>query len=179
MNARSTLKTALLAALTAPVLALAAGDHAGGHGDDHARTMGDMHPDMQGSAGMAGHGSAAGKPGDPAKISRTVPLAMGDDMRFIPDEISVKAGETIRFFLVNKGKVNHEMVIGTAAELDEHAEMMRKMPGMQHTEPNQINLAPGQRGGIVWTFDKAGSFAFACLVPGHKEVGMVGKIVVN
>lgn len=178
MKAR-TLKFALVAALTAPALALAAGDHAGGHGDDQAKAIGDMHQGMHGSAAMAGHGSATGKPGDPAKVSRTVPLAMGDDMRFITDEISVKAGETIRFFVVNKGKMNHEMVIGTAAELDEHAEMMRMMPGMQHTEPNQINLAPGQRGSIVWTFDKAGSFAFACLAPGHKEVGMVGKIVVN
>lgn len=178
MNVR-TLTIALVATLTAPVLALAAGDHAGGHGDHHDKAMGNMHQDMHGSAGMVGHGSASGKPGDPAKVSRTVPLEMDDSMRFTPAEINVKAGETIRFFVVNKGKVPHEVVIGTAGELDEHAEMMRKMPGMQHAEPNQITLAPGQRGGIVWTFDKAGSFAFACLVPGHKEAGMAGKIAVN
>ena len=100
-------------------------------------------------------------------------------MRFTPAEISVKAGETIRFFVVNKGRLPHEMVIGTANELDEHAEMMRKMPDMKHAEPNQLNLGPGQRGGIVWTFDKSGAFAFACLVPGHKEAGMVGKIAVD
>jgi uncharacterized cupredoxin-like copper-binding protein len=174
MNARI-LKLAVAAALAAPLLTLAAGEHAGGHGPG----MGDMHKEMHGSADMAGHGSAAGMPGDPAKGSRTVPVEMDDSMRFAPAEIDVKAGETIRFFVVNRGKVTHEMVIGTAVELDEHAEMMRRTPGMRHAEPNQITLAPGQRGGIVWTFDKAGSFAFACLVPGHKEAGMVGKIVVN
>jgi hypothetical protein len=39
------------------------------------------------------------------------------------------------------------MVIGSIAELKEHAEMMRKMPGMEHDEPNMITLKPGQRGG--------------------------------
>ncbi len=36
----------------------------------------------------------------------------------------------MRFYIVNKGKVPHEMVIGTAKEIDGHAAMMRKMPGM-------------------------------------------------
>jgi len=177
MNAR-TIKHLLIATLAAPLVALAAGEHGGGHGKD----MADMHKGMQGmhgSGATGGHDSAAGKPGDPAKVSRTVPVEMDDNMRFTPSEISVKAGETIRFFVVNKGKIPHEMVIGSQAELDEHAEMMKKMPGMKHAEPNQINLEPGKRGGIVWTFDKAGTFAFACLVPGHKEAGMVGKIAVN
>ena len=89
--------------------------------------------------------------------------------------MTVKAGETVRFFIVNKGKVPHEMVIGTTAEITEHAEMMKKMPGMVHKEANQITLAPGQRGGIVWQFAKAGTVTYACLVPGHKEAGMVGE----
>ncbi|MDE1948258.1 MAG: cupredoxin family protein [Burkholderiales bacterium] len=178
MNVRI-LKLALVAALTAPALVFAAGSHAGGDGDGHGEAMNDMHEDMHGGAGMVGQGPAAGMPGDPSKVSRTVPVEMDDNMRFTPAQISVKAGETIRFFVVNKGKVRHEMVIGTAAELDEHAQMMRKMPGMQHAEANQLSLEPGQRSAIVWTFDKAGSFAFACMVPGHKEAGMVGKIVVN
>jgi len=42
-----------------------------------------------------------------------------------------------------------------------------------------ITLAPGQRGGIVWQFDKPGAVDFACLVPGHREAGMVGKVEVQ
>jgi uncharacterized cupredoxin-like copper-binding protein len=120
---------------------------------------------------------AAGRPGDPAKVDRTVDIGMDDTMRYNPDRIDVKAGETVRFFIKNNGKTDHEMVIGTLEELKEHAEMMRKMPSMQHAEPNMIRLAPGQRGGIVWQFDKAGTVNFACLIPGHMEAGMVGKIV--
>jgi len=53
------------------------------------------------------------------------------------------------------------------------------MSDMQHAEPNTITLAPGQRGGIVWQSDKPGAVDFACLVPGHMEAGMVGKVEVQ
>ena len=170
----------LTATLAAPPMALAGGEHGGEHhGGGHGTTMDEMHKTMPGHDATQAHESAAGKPGDSAKVTRTVLVEMHDNMRFTPSEVSVKAGETIRFFVINKGRIAHEMVIGSTAELDEHAEMMRKMPGMKHAEPNQITLDPGKRGGIVWTFDKAGTFAFACLVPGHKEAGMVGSISVD
>jgi len=172
-----TLKIALATALATPTLLLAAGNHEGGHGQPGAHGGHDMAGMHQG--GMAAHASAAGRPGDPAQVKRTVPVRMDDGMRFTPAAITVKAGETVRFFIVNQGQLVHEMVIGTQAELDQHAEMMKKMPGMQHAEPNQISLNAGQRGGIVWTFDQPGSYAFACLVPGHKEAGMVGTITVQ
>ena len=71
------------------------------------------------------------------------------------------------------------MVIGTVSELKEHAEMMRKMPGMTHEESNMISLDPGESGELVWQFANTGSFDFACLVPGHLEAGMTGKIKVE
>lgn len=165
---KKTLSILMLGAL--PAIVWATGDHAGGHG-------------MQGHdmAGMQNdaHASLAGRPGDPAKVSRTVKVTMDDSMRYSPNKIDVKAGETVRFLVRNTGKIQHEMVIGSMDELKEHAEMMRQMPGMQHAEPNMITLKPGQRGGIVWQFDKSGKVDFACLVPGHMEAGMVGKVMVE
>lgn len=171
---QKTLSILIIAAL--PAIALAAGDHAGGSGTDgrqgmQGHDMAGMHQDM--------HASMAGKPGNPGKASRTIEVIMDDSMRFAPEKISVKAGETIRFFVRNKGKLRHVMVIGTMDELKQHAETMRKMPDMQHGEPNMITLATGQRGGIVWQFDKPGAVDFACLVPGHMEAGMVGKVEVQ
>lgn len=162
----------LLAAL--PALALAAGNPS----DSHGHAMSDMQKNMAGMH-QDTHGASYGKAGDPAKVSRTVGVSMDDTMRFTPDRISVKAGETIRFFIKNSGKLPHEMILGTMSEFKEHAAMMRNMPGMKHAEPNMIALAPGQRGGIVWQFDKAGEVKFACLVPGHMEAGMVGTIKVE
>lgn len=160
-----------------PAMALAAGNHAGGHGmGDHKMTPGghDMSA-MEKTASV----SAVGKPGDPARVDRTIEVVMNDSMRFTPEKISVKAGETIRFFVRNAGRIPHEMVIGSLDELKEHAEMMRKMPGMEHEEPNMITLKAGQRGGIVWQFDKPGTVDFACLIPGHMEAGMTGKVQVE
>jgi uncharacterized cupredoxin-like copper-binding protein len=47
---------------------------------------------------------------------------------------------------------------------------------MPHTEPNLARLRPGQRGRIIWQFDSTGTVHFACLIRGHMEAGMLGKI---
>ena len=164
---------------TLPVLASASGDHAGGHEMEGQMMQGHDMADMEHGMGDEAHDSMAGKPGDPEKVDRTIDITMDDNMRYTPSSISVKTGETVRFFIKNNGKMNHEMVIGSMDELKEHAEMMRKMPNMKHVEANMITLAPAQRGGIVWQFDKAGEVDFACLMPGHMEAGMTGKIDVE
>jgi len=64
-------------------------------------------------------------------------------------------------------------------ELMEHAEMMRNMPAMEHAEPNQVTLAPGKSGNLVWQFTHSGVFDFACLQPGHFEAGMRGAVSVK
>jgi uncharacterized cupredoxin-like copper-binding protein len=117
--------------------------------------------------------------GDPKKASRTIEIRMTDDMRFAPNQLQIKLGETVRLVAVNAGKVLHEIVIGTPQELKAHAEMMKKHPGMEHDEPYMAHVDPGKKGDIVWTFNRAGSFEFACLIPGHFEAGMIGRITVK
>ena len=117
--------------------------------------------------------------GDPKKVKRTVEIRMTDDMRFAPNQIQVKLGETVRLVAVNAGKVLHEIVIGTPQELKAHAAMMKKHPGMEHDEPYMAHVEPGHKGAIVWNFNRAGTFEFACLIPGHFEAGMIGRITVK
>lgn len=123
--------------------------------------------------------TAFGQQGDPKKVTRTIKVGMGDDMRFTPSDIVVKRGETVRFVVHNGGKQLHEMVLGTQEALKEHAELMKKFPGMEHADPSMAHVKPGQDGEIVWQFTKAGEFQFACLLPGHFEAGMVGRLVVR
>jgi uncharacterized cupredoxin-like copper-binding protein len=113
-----------------------------------------------------------------AKRARTIAIRMGDDMRFTPDRIQVRQGETVRFVVHNGGAVLHEMVIGTGAELAEHAALMRRFPTMEHDEPFIAHVKPGADGQMVWNFNRPGTFQFACLVAGHFEAGMQGTIVV-
>lgn len=122
---------------------------------------------------------AWGIAGDAGKVDRVITIRMSDNMRFSPERIEVKRGQTLRLVVQNEGKVLHELVIGSKKELDEHAALMLKFPNMEHDEPYMVHVDPGKKGDIVWTFNRAGEFDFACLIAGHYQAGMVGKIVVR
>ena len=122
---------------------------------------------------------AFGREGDPNRVTRTVKLDMTDAFRFTPADVTVRRGETVKFVVANSGKVLHEMVLGTTEELREHAALMKKFPDMEHADANMAHVKPGAKGEIVWQFTKAGEYQFACLIPGHDEADMVGKVVVK
>lgn len=117
--------------------------------------------------------------GDAKRVTRTIQVQMLDTMRFVPERIDVKQGETVKFVVRNDGKVLHEMVIGNRKSLDEHMAVMMKNPGMEHDQPYSTHVAAGKSGDIIWNFNRAGEFDFACLIPGHFQAGMVGKIRVS
>lgn len=114
--------------------------------------------------------------GDAKAVKRTIRIGMADSMRFSPDKVEVRQGETVRFVLTNTGKLVHELVIGTRKVLDEHAKLMMKFPDMEHDEPYMAHVSPGKTGEIIWTFNRAGEFDFACLIAGHYQAGMTGRI---
>ena len=123
--------------------------------------------------------STIGQPGHRSQVTRTINVTMSDTMRFTPDRIEVRAGETVRFKLQNQGKLRHELVFGEPDALRRHAAMMQMMPDMQHSGPNMASLAPAERGELIWKFTRAGSVAFACLQSGHLEAGMRGVVAVR
>ena len=117
--------------------------------------------------------------GDAKDVRRTIDCRMLDTMRFSPDRVEARLDETIRFSVRNTGRVMHEFVIGTREENAAHYELMKKFPNMEHDEPWMAHVSPGQRGEIVWKFNREGEFEFACLIAGHYEAGMRGRIVVS
>ena len=119
-----------------------------------------------------------GVAGDPGAASRTIEVGMSDAMKFVPERIDVRQGETVRFVVRNRGALQHEFVIGNRQALDAHAELMQRFPNMEHDEPYMAHVAPGGRGEVIWTFNRAGEFDFACLIAGHYQAGMVGHIKV-
>ena len=137
-------------------------------------------------AGAPGHHHggeelAFGKPGDPKKPSRLVIITMLEndaDMSFAPAVVEVKQGEQIKFALRINGALDHELILATLEMNLEHAEEMKKNPDMEHDEPNAKRIAPKKTSEIFWQFTKAGEFDFSCLIPGHREAGMHGKVVV-
>jgi putative copper resistance protein D len=126
--------------------------------------------------------TSIGRAADPREATRTVRIEMADDMRFAPAEIRVKRGDVVRFAVVNKGKLVHEMVLGTLDELQAHAAMMAQHPDMEHhgeSASNALQVAPGKSGELGWQFTEAGTLHYGCLVPGHLEAGMIGKVVIT
>ncbi|MBP9942184.1 MAG: cupredoxin family protein [Comamonas sp.] len=122
---------------------------------------------------------AWGIAGDARSAQRTITLNMTDDMRFAPNHFSVKKGETVRLRVVNQGEIMHEVVLGSKATLDEHAQMMLKFPGMEHAEPYMAHVAPGTSEDLVWNFNRTGQFDFACLIAGHYQSGMSGTFTIT
>ena len=143
-----------------------------------------------------------GQPAAAAKATRSVEVVMGD-MSFTPTAIEIKAGETVRFVLVNKGQLLHEFNLGDAAIHAKHQQEMLQMQqsgmltptgmkemdhgsmagmdhgAMKHDDPNSILVEPGKTAELSWTFTKATSLEFACNIPGHYQAGMVGKLTVS
>lgn len=137
--------------------------------------------------GTSGHSHeheeySAGVPGDPKKPARVVNMVMTEKdgrMIFIPDRLEVRMGEQVRFRLRNDGELEHEFVLGTTEDNLMHAKQMQKHPDMEHDDANAIRLKPKSSGELVWRFTDAGTFEFACLIPGHREAGMFGTVEVK
>ena len=157
------LNTLILAAL----LAASAGVFAHGN-EDHDKKTGPVKLEQK-DWGIAAEAKTA---------KRTIQVKMSDAMRFTPDLIQVKQGETVKLVITNEGQMLHEFVLGTKSELDAHAALMVKFPNMEHDEPYMAHVPAGKTGEITWTFNRAGDFDFACLIAGHYQAGMVGKVKV-
>ena len=131
-----------------------------------------------------GHEGAAISSGTSALlVTRSVSITMDDQMRFTPSNIEVRAGETIRFVVHNAGKTAHEMVLGSDADIQAHAQAMQQGAGHgdghSHGTGATITVPAGQKGELVVRFDQATTLQMACLIPGHYEAGMRGTIQVS
>ncbi|WP_374964497.1 MULTISPECIES: cupredoxin domain-containing protein [Gammaproteobacteria] len=161
-------------------LSLSAGAFAGGvHGGGH-------------------HGASSGEPGKVSEVARTVTVEMHDNY-YVPEKVTVKPGETVRFVVKNKGNLVHEFNIGTPSMHEAHQKEMMMMvehgviqggklnrdmmtmdmgngKTMKHDDPNSVLLEPGQSKEVVWKFSDKGNIEFACNVPGHYQAGMYGDV---
>ena len=138
--------------------------------------------DAHGGHNSHGDQMLAGMPGNHDKVSRTMNVTMQEtddgEMIFSPSAMEVKQGETIRFMIVNKGEIDHEFVLDTPERNALHKEVMASRTET-HATPNAVTLEPGKDGEIIWHFSNAGTFEFACLIPGHYESGMFGQVSVH
>ena len=113
------------------------------------------------------------------KPERMIRVVMTGDMKFVPEILHFRKDEIVKFVFTNKGELIHEFVMGSSKELERHVKLMTTKPTMEHEEPHMIHLDSGDTGSLTWKFSQNGEFTFACLIPGHFEAGMHGKIIVR
>ncbi len=102
-----------------------------------------------------GDGGSSGASGPPA--GRTIKMTMLDTMKFVPDRFTVKAGETVRVELTNKGVLIHDFVFRDGEK------------------DVRVELSGGKNGVASFMAPTVpGEYEFACIVPGHTEAGMKG-----
>lgn len=159
--------TAVLVAVSA-LSTTAAWPHPGGHGFDPRDPV---------QAPQASADKEYGRPGDQSRVTRTVPVELNDRMQVEPSRWTVMRGETVKIVARNSGKVSYRVVLGTLKDLQEHAALIRKFPGMEVSQPNQMQVKPGQTAELIWHFTNAGEFSIGS--PEHLDRGMVGKIIVS
>jgi uncharacterized cupredoxin-like copper-binding protein len=125
--------------------------------------------------GMLGYIQLVG-PGAPTVGTKDNPrlvlMNMDDTLAFMPDSVTVAKGETIRFVLVNSGKVTHEFQVGPADMV-----AADQVDGVLNLEKDE--LVAGHTYALDYTFSGPGPYAYACHEPGHYEAGMKGVIVLQ
>jgi uncharacterized cupredoxin-like copper-binding protein len=124
---------------------------------------------------LAACGGAAAKPGPTEP--QTIALAL-NEFQFQPAEITVNVGQPIKLVLKNNGTVLHDFVSTDAmVEVMEEHGAEHDMAGMETNMHAAIEA--GQQSTLEFKAMQAGTYTFYCTVAGHKEAGMVGKLIVK
>jgi uncharacterized cupredoxin-like copper-binding protein len=99
---------------------------------------------------------------------RLIHIDSNDTLLFAPNFLVVAAGETVSFEIANKGKAEHEFMVGP----------QKAAFGDVEGTPEIAGIKAGQTKEVTYTFTGPGPFAFACHATGHYEHGMLGYIQV-
>lgn len=67
---------------------------------------------------------------------------MSDGLRFDPDRMILRSGETVRFVIANPTPIDHEFVVGDKVVPRMHADEMAI--GMMHDDAHAVSVPAGQ-----------------------------------
>jgi uncharacterized cupredoxin-like copper-binding protein len=104
------------------------------------------------------------------------------EFTFEPNPITVAAGTPVEITLVNEGAVEHDFAIEsipaenvvTEGSMNDHAMTEEHSEFDVHTA-----TAVGESSVLRFTPTQPGTYQIICSVPGHKEAGMIGELIVK
>ncbi len=163
--------------------------------DDTATSEEDMKNNDQAEKNQADKNS--NKEQEAAQKGNTIEIT-ATEMKFEPSQITLKKGQEYEFVMTNDGQVFHDFVedemdmeMTFMSEMPDHPDetsMLDRLLGTKktyahgdekHKKTLHMNANPGQTVSIKFIPKETGEFEFYCSVPGHKEAGMKGTIIVE
>lgn len=120
--------------------------------------------------------------GSPSTGANQIALEVSN-LRYQPATIEVTAGQPVKLTMRNNDSVEHDFSIieipmatmgATAAPMAGH-----EMGGMTADPQLHMVAAMGATNAMEFTPTKPGTYEFFCAVPGHKDAGMKGTLVVK
>lgn len=122
---------------------------------------------------------ASTDPGRVLQPSQIIKITANDQMRFLPEVVTVQADETIVFEVTNAGVIPHEFVIGDVHVQEGHVKAMEASGDHGDRASYALTIPPGETASLTYTFDKPGALFYGCHVPGHYAAGMKGTISIT
>jgi uncharacterized cupredoxin-like copper-binding protein len=95
--------------------------------------------------------------------------------RFSLGTLRVREGTLVELTVRNDDPIAHELIVGDESvhRAHEQGTEQRHPP-----RPGEVSVGPGDTAMTFFTFDAAGTYEYACHLPGHLAFGMVGRIEV-
>lgn len=104
------------------------------------------------------------RPSGPDPGPKSVEIVM-TEMRFSPNRIDARAGQSVLVTIVNRGSERHDLAFPSIG-----------MPNLRGVETLTM---PGQSSRLTISFDAPGTYLFLCAIPGHAAAGMTGAVFVS
>ncbi|MBI3455304.1 MAG: biphenyl 2,3-dioxygenase [Candidatus Rokubacteria bacterium] len=104
--------------------------------------------------------------------------AKDNEFTFMPNTWNLETGKLYKVTLVNEGKVKHEW---TAPEFALTIWTRKVEVGGVEVKGviNEIELAPGAKAEWYFVPIRTGQYEMGCEIEGHRQAGMIGKVIVK
>ncbi len=96
--------------------------------------------------------------------------------RFEPARVRVRPHTEVRFVVVNRDPIRHELIVGDDAL---HARHENGRESAHPPRPGEVTVDPGRTGSTTVSFHEPGVVRYACHLPGHLAYGMKGTVIVE
>lgn len=103
-----------------------------------------------------------------------------NEFGFKPSTLKVSVGQPVKVIFRNAGSVEHDWsIFKLPISGKKESSGGHDMPNMTEEPAVHVAAKHGQSNQLEFTPTTAGTYEFWCTVPGHKEAGMIGKLVVG